>query len=151
GSAQEVGRRMNGRSQTTMICPTDLADADAWSSEAEAHALHRALDVLIAHEPVPDISGQQIFHTKERNADVNADDILVHPQLLVFPVWIEGVREAVGSIDLVPIDAAHFSQHGKADFRSEHERSGDGARHQGPVDGTHIGRTAPTYVAGGAV
>ena len=84
------------------------------SGHTEAHAFHGALNILVAHEPAPNTSVQKIFDAQESDTYIDTDHIGVHPKLLIFPIWIKGIGEAVALVYFGAIYVVHLAQHGQA-------------------------------------
>ena len=63
----------------------------------QPRALHRRWNLRVAHEPLPDAARAQVLGAEQRDADVDADDVGVHPAV----GRMEGVGEAVAAVDAI--------------------------------------------------
>ena len=76
---------------------------------------------------------------------------MINPELLVFPVWIKGIRKAVTLVNLITVNVVHFAQHRQADFMRKHQRTSDSTRDQRAVDRPGVGWPSPHDITGGTI
>src|SRR6185503_6585618 len=69
-------------------------------------AIERVRDLAILHEPRPDPLAAQVLGAQQRDPEIDADDVRIHPAA----GRMEGVREAVAAVDLVAEAAAHLAE-----------------------------------------
>src|SRR5262249_6890091 len=82
----------------------------SWRS-LHAGAIERARNLGILHEPCPDPSGPEVLCAQQRDADVDADHVRVHPAVR----RMEGVGKAVAPVDSVAVAALHFAERRQRD------------------------------------
>ena len=79
--------------------------------------MHRQRDLAVAHEPAPDVFGAHVFGAEEDDTDVDADDVGVGPAGL----WVEGVDEAVFTVDLGAVLVEHRPEGTRGELGREHQ------------------------------
>ncbi len=78
--------------------------------DAKTDFFHGVLNISIAHEIAPHVASQEIFDTEQRDAYVYPHHIMIDPELLIFPVRVEGVGKTVATVNLVAVLAKHFPE-----------------------------------------
>ena len=83
---------------------------------AQADPIQGRRDLAVHHEPAPDGGGAHVFGAQENDADVDADDVSVGPAGL----WVEGIDEAVATVDFGAIPIVHGGEGARGEFGGEH-------------------------------